>query len=83
MKKRQKLYWIPCAAHCIDLMLEDFEKKNQIYIYSRTGLMSLHKYTKGIDLIRQAYTYFAISYLTLGCLNENKGSLIRMFASKD
>ena len=29
MEKRRKLYWTPCAAHCIDLMLEDFEKKNQ------------------------------------------------------
>ncbi|GAU41171.1 hypothetical protein TSUD_89670, partial [Trifolium subterraneum] len=27
MEKRSNLYWTPCAAHCIDLMLEDFEKK--------------------------------------------------------
>ena len=27
MEKRKHLYWTPCAAHCIDLMLEDFEKK--------------------------------------------------------
>jgi len=27
MQKRKKLYWTPCATHCIDLMLEDFEKK--------------------------------------------------------
>lgn len=27
MQKRKKLFWTPCAAHCIDLMLEDFEKK--------------------------------------------------------
>ncbi|GKC96414.1 hypothetical protein Tco_1161856, partial [Tanacetum coccineum] len=27
MDKRKKLFWTPCAAHCIDLMLEDFEKK--------------------------------------------------------
>ena len=26
MLKRTKLFWIPCAAHCIDLILEDFEK---------------------------------------------------------
>jgi len=49
MQKRKKLYWTPCAAHCIDLMLEDFEKKIPLhhdtiangkkittYIYSRT-----------------------------------------------
>jgi len=97
MQKRKKLYWTPCAAHCIDLMLEDFEKKIPLhhdtiangkkittYIYSRTGLISLlHKYAKGTDLIRPALTRFATSYLTLGCLNDNKGSLIRMFTSEE
>ncbi|GAU21409.1 hypothetical protein TSUD_32390 [Trifolium subterraneum] len=29
MQKWKQLYWTPCAAHCIDLMLEDFEKKIQ------------------------------------------------------
>ena len=28
MEKRGKLWWTPCAAHCIDLMLEDIEKLN-------------------------------------------------------
>jgi len=32
MKKRKTLYWTPCAAHCIDLMLEDFEKKVPLFI---------------------------------------------------
>ncbi|XP_052119071.1 uncharacterized protein LOC107494867 [Arachis duranensis] len=27
METRKSLYWTPCAAHCIDLILEDFEKK--------------------------------------------------------
>ncbi|XLR66738.1 hypothetical protein S83_017410 [Arachis hypogaea] len=27
METRESLYWTPCAAHCIDLILEDFEKK--------------------------------------------------------
>ncbi|PNX74391.1 HAT family dimerization domain containing protein, partial [Trifolium pratense] len=31
MEKRKKLYWTPCAAHCIDLMLEDFEKKTTVH----------------------------------------------------
>jgi len=97
MQKRQKLYCTPSAAHCIGLILEDFEKKIPlhhdtiandkkitIYIYSRTGLISLlHKYTKRIDLIRPANTRFATYYSTLRCLNKNKGSLIRMFTSKE
>ncbi|KAI5437809.1 hypothetical protein KIW84_023793 [Lathyrus oleraceus] len=62
MDKRNKLYWTPCAAHCIDLMLEDFEskipmhkeiiasgKKITAYIYARTGLITLlHHYTEGV-----------------------------------
>jgi hypothetical protein len=95
MAKRKGLYWTPCAAHCIDLMLEDFEKKIPIhqetipkgrrittYIYSRTFLITLlQHFTDGKDLVRPGLTRFATSYLTLRCLYENKGSLIRMFTS--
>ncbi|KAG6467383.1 hypothetical protein ZIOFF_074788 [Zingiber officinale] len=59
-------------------------KKITTYIYSRTALISLlHHFTKEKDLIRLATTRFATSYLTLGCLNDNKGALIRMFTSKE
>jgi len=61
MQKREKLYWTPCAAHCIDLIFEDFEKNLNVheltiktrrkitnYIYGRTMLISLlKKFTKG------------------------------------
>ena len=95
MEKRKKLYWTPCAAHCIDLMLEDFEKKIKVhgatikkgrkittFIYSRSMLISMLKnFTKGKDLIRPAVTRFATAYLTLGCLMDNKGGLMTMFGS--
>lgn len=97
MQKRKQMYWTPCAAHCIDLMLEDFEKKiplhkNTIasgkkittFVYARTSLVSLlHKFTKDGDLIRPGKTRFATSYLTLGCLNDNKASLVNMFNSSE
>ena len=96
MEKRKTIFWTPCAAHCIDLMLEDFEKKLKIhrltiakakrittYIYGRTMVIGmLRHFTKGKDLIRPAATRFATSYLTLGCLNNNKGALMSMFNSK-
>eukprot|EP00258_Populus_trichocarpa_P030141 XP_024446160.1 uncharacterized protein LOC18107638 [Populus trichocarpa] len=31
MEKRKSLFWTPCAAHCIDLILEDFEKKLKVH----------------------------------------------------
>jgi len=97
MEKRKHLYWTPCAAHCIDLMLEDFEKKIQLhkdtiskgrrittYIYARTMLISLLKnFTNGRDLIKPAITRFATTYLTLACLNEHRVALINMFNSKE
>nr|KYP37281.1 hypothetical protein KK1_041536 [Cajanus cajan] len=66
MEKRKRLFWTPCAAHCVDLMLEDYEKKITIheetipkgkritsFIYSRTSLISLlQHFTKGRDLVR-------------------------------
>ncbi|MCH94695.1 hypothetical protein A2U01_0015660, partial [Trifolium medium] len=66
--KRKNLYWTPCAAHCIDLIFEDFEKeliihqvtimnarKLTTYIYSRTMLITMvRKFTNGRDLIRPA-----------------------------
>ena len=29
MEKRKHLFWSPCAAHCIDLMLEDIGNMKQ------------------------------------------------------
>jgi ABC-type sulfate/molybdate transport systems ATPase subunit len=66
MAKRKNLFWTPSGAHCIDLMLEDFEKKLEIhkttiqkgqkicnFIYQRTLPLSwLRKFTEGKVLIR-------------------------------
>ncbi|CAN1153533.1 hypothetical protein LINPERHAP2_LOCUS19461 [Linum perenne] len=96
MEKRTHLFWTPCAAHCLDLMLEDLEKKLSVhkttiakgrkitnYIYGRAMLISMLKeFTKGGDLIRPAVTRFATAYLTLGCLSEHKGDLMSMFSSE-
>ena len=51
--KRPHLYWSPCAAHCLDLMLEDIGKipsikktlKNAIFLngflYSKVGIVNM------------------------------------------
>ncbi|KAF7812497.1 uncharacterized protein G2W53_033473 [Senna tora] len=54
------------------------------YMYGRTMLIRmLKKFTKERDLIRPSVTKFAISYLTLACLNEHKGALMTIFSSKE
>ncbi|RDX76054.1 hypothetical protein CR513_43988, partial [Mucuna pruriens] len=91
MHKRNKLYWTPCATHCMGLMLEDIPLHKETiasiriasYIYGKTSLIALlHPFTKGGDLIRPSLTRFATFCLTLGCLNENKGRLTIMFTSE-
>ena len=97
MHTRLHLYWTPCAAHCIDLILEDLEKHLKVhevtikkgrkittYIYGRTMLISmLKKYTNGRDLVRPGMTRFATAYLTLACLHEMKASLMRLFSYEE
>ncbi|GKF01394.1 SCAN domain-containing protein [Tanacetum coccineum] len=72
MDKRNKLFWTPYAAHCINLMLEDFEKKIEehkvtiakgrrvvSFIYNRTRLICLLKeFSNGKELLRPGATRF-------------------------
>jgi len=55
MEKRTKLFWSPCAAHCLDLILEDIgelsvfyntisnAKKVTTYIYRHTWVLNLYR----------------------------------------
>ncbi|XP_059598128.1 uncharacterized protein LOC104881306 [Vitis vinifera] len=94
MEKRSRLWWTPCAAHCIDLMLEDIGKLNvhattlsrarQVvkFIYRHTWVLSLMRtFTKNHELIRPAITRFATAFLTLQSLYKQKQALIAMFSS--
>ncbi|RVW87894.1 hypothetical protein CK203_039727 [Vitis vinifera] len=91
----RRLWWTPCAAHCIDLMLEDIGKLNvhattlsrarQVvkFIYGHTWVLSLMRtFTKNHELLRPAITWFAIAFLTLQSLYKQKQALIAMFSSE-
>ncbi|RVW66255.1 hypothetical protein CK203_066503 [Vitis vinifera] len=95
MEKRSRLWWTPCAAHCIDLMLEDIGKLNvhattlsqarQVvkFIYGHTWVLSLMRtFTKNLELIRPAITRFATAFLTLQSIYKQKQALIAMFSSE-
>ncbi|XP_028065080.1 uncharacterized protein LOC114268155 [Camellia sinensis] len=95
MEKRKKLYWTPCAAHCIDLMLEDIGKlkvcdqtlslSRQVvkFIYGHCWVLSMMRsFTKNSELLRPAVTRFATAYLTLQSLYKQKQPLQAMFSSE-
>eukprot|EP00253_Pinus_taeda_P032274 PITA_32274 len=76
--KYKTIFWTPCAAHYIDIMLEDIGKvewvKNIVehancitkYIYNHSWVLSLMwKNAGGKELVMPAITRFATHFLTL------------------
>ena len=93
--KRPHLFWTPCAAHCVDLMLEDIGKiptiKNNIkravfvvgFIYNHVGVLTMMRgYAKNKDLVRHGITRFSTTFLTLKSIDKQKHNLRTMFTSK-
>ncbi|XP_061360438.1 uncharacterized protein LOC133304421 [Gastrolobium bilobum] len=95
MDKRKQLFWSPCAAHCLDLILEDIGgitvfyntiwkvKKITTFIYRHTWVLNLYRtFSKGRELARPAITRFATSYLTMQSILKQKTALRSMFTSE-
>ena len=90
------MFWTPCAAHCIDLMLEDVgsykvfdatiknAKRITTFIYRHGRLHNAMKVkTGGRELVRPGVTRFATSFLTLQCLFKFQDALRQLFVSED
>ncbi|XP_022007684.1 uncharacterized protein LOC110906938 [Helianthus annuus] len=95
-EKRPTIFWISCATHTINLMLEaiggltrykkiiDQAKKLTVFIYSHhKSLALMRKYTKKRNIIRPGVTRFASAFLTLQSLSEKRVQLRHMFTSKE
>lgn len=94
-EKRRNLFWTPCAAYCIDRILEDFvkikwvrecmEKGQKItkFIYNRFWLLSLMKkeFTAGQELLKPSFTLFSSTFATVQSLLNYRNGLKRMFQS--
>ncbi|RDX70161.1 hypothetical protein CR513_50625, partial [Mucuna pruriens] len=87
---------MPCAAHCLDLMLEDIRKITKVkkvirrgiklvgYIYNHSlSLNIMRKFTNKSELVRQGVTRFATTFFTLQRLHKQKTNLRRMFTSDE
>ncbi|XP_052178007.1 uncharacterized protein LOC127791885 isoform X2 [Diospyros lotus] len=96
MAKRKQLYWTLCAAHCLDLMLEDifklpilkktFQKACAVngFLYSSTQVLNMMRiFTKKREMLRLGKTRFATAFLTLSRLHKQKANLRKMFTSEE
>ncbi|GJR41396.1 zinc finger BED domain-containing protein [Tanacetum coccineum] len=95
-EKRPKIFWISCATHTINLMLEaigrlsmykktlDQAKTLTVFIYAHHKTLALmRQFTKKRDIVRPGVTRFASGFLTLQSLAEKKSQLRNMFCSEE
>jgi hypothetical protein len=93
--KRPSIFWNGCAAHCLDLMLEDLGKLEPVeqtitsarqitnFLYAHTRVLDLMRKFLKKDLVRSGITRFATAYLNLKSLLDNKKELTRLFRSDE
>jgi len=95
MDRVPTIFWSPCAAHCLDLMLEDIgnlsEFKKPItrarrvttFIYRHGRILSAMREKIGwADLVRPVATRFAMTFLTLKSLYKHKDALKSLMVSE-
>jgi len=95
-KEFPKIYWSPCATHCINLMLQNFGKFEEVseivshaskitkYIYNHCyALFLMRQHTGGRDMLRPALTRFATNFIALQSILAQKDALRAMVTSRD
>ncbi|CAE5959157.1 unnamed protein product [Arabidopsis arenosa] len=95
-EKRPGVFWSSCAAHTVNLMLEDIVKLPKIskyidkakavitFIYGHEKTLAMMRcHTKERDIVRAGITRFATTFLTLQRLLEKKEQLRFMFVSDE
>ncbi|XP_020265549.1 uncharacterized protein LOC109841094 [Asparagus officinalis] len=95
MDEYPHMYWTPCAAHCLNLILKDIGKLPFMkmtlsrameltgFIYSHGWVLRLmREQINARELLRPATTRFASSFLTLSSIHKQKNNLRKMFCSE-
>ncbi|XP_050210873.1 uncharacterized protein LOC126661125 [Mercurialis annua] len=90
------LYWAPCAAHCIDLILGDFAKLEWIdtviqqarsitrFVYNHNAVLNMvRRYTFGNEIVGAALTRNTTNFETLKRIVELKHTLQAMVTSQE
>lgn len=90
------VFWTPCAAHCINLILEDFKKLEWInviieqaksvsrFIYNHSIVLNMmRRYTFGVDLVDIGATHVATDFTTLKRMVDIKHNLQSMVTSEE
>jgi len=96
MEEFPLIFWSPCAAYCINLILMNIGKLQSVcsivehacsiikYIYNnRYPLYLMRKFTKGKEIPRSAPTHFATNFIALQSILAHKDELRAMVTSRE
>ncbi|KAL4196996.1 hypothetical protein AMTRI_Chr04g185940 [Amborella trichopoda] len=95
IERRPNLYWTPCAAHCINLMVKEIGKLKRVkycilksklntrFIYNHTYLHTLMREYCMPEIVRESTTRFATTFLTIQSILVNKAELRSMIHSNE
>nr|XP_034903226.1 uncharacterized protein LOC118040408 [Populus alba] len=96
MEEFHSIFWSPCAAHCINLILQDIGKLQSVgsvvehasgitkYIYNHCyPLYLMRKFTGGKEILRPAPTRFATNFIALQSILAHKDQLRAMVTSRE
>lgn len=87
------LWWTPCAAHCINLIMEEIgsikafkltisnARRITTFIYRHGRILDFVREMGQRDIVRAGATRFATSFLTLQSLYKSKDTLRHVFVS--
>ncbi|KAJ0789561.1 putative transcription factor/ chromatin remodeling BED-type(Zn) family [Helianthus annuus] len=96
-EEHPKMFWTPCAAHCVNLMIQDIGEKIPkiksvlsearaivVYIYNHGRILNMmRKLTKNKELHRSCVTRFATQFYTLQSIHENRHHIQVLFVSEE
>ncbi|KAK1261472.1 hypothetical protein QJS04_geneDACA001003 [Acorus gramineus] len=94
--KYPHIFWTSCAAHTIDLILEEIGKEPKVnsavekartvatFIYSHTKILNMmRRFTEKGEIVRPGATRFATMFLSLESIYSKKDKLRLMFTSEE
>ncbi|XP_022039925.2 uncharacterized protein LOC110942454 [Helianthus annuus] len=96
-EEHPKMFWTPCAAHCVNLMIQDIGEKIPkiksvlsearaivVYIYYHGRILNMmRKLAKNKELHRSCVTRFATQFYTLQSIHENRHHIQVLFVSEE
>ncbi|KAF1863216.1 hypothetical protein Lal_00014675 [Lupinus albus] len=95
-EKFPSIFWSPCAAHCLNLILGDIGKMEHVstlaksasditkFVYNHGFLLAwLRKRQGWKEIIRPGATRFATTFIALKSIHEHKHDLQALVTSKD